>query len=174
MMLNHSLKTLIVAAALVATLHCVARGQTPTPEPGKPLTEEQELKALDLSWHTAVAARDEEALGRLLADDYSLNLDGLRTLPKAREIEAVKASDPLFAFGAFKLSEVTVRTEGEKRVVSGILTTRPEGGDKKSRRRYFYSRTFVNRDGRRQIVEARFLSLYASERERFPRRPRWL
>ena len=174
MMLNHSLKTFIVAAALVATLHTVARAQTPTPEPGKSVTEEQELKALDLSWHDAVAARDEAALGRLLADDYSFNLDGLRTLSKAQEAEAVKASDPLFAFGAFKLSEVTVRTEGERKIVSGILTTRPEGGDKKSRRRYFYTRTFVNRDGRRQIVEARYLSLYASERERFPRRPRWL
>jgi hypothetical protein len=164
MMPNHSLKTLFVAAALVATLHAVARGQTPTPEPGRRVTEEQELKALDLSWHDAVAARDEAALGRLLADDYSFNLDGLRTLSKSQEIETVKASDPLFAFGAFKLGEVTVRIEGERAIVSGILTTRPDGGDKNSRRRYFYTRTFVSRDGRRQIHEARLVSLYSDAR----------
>ncbi|HEX7312589.1 MAG TPA: nuclear transport factor 2 family protein [Pyrinomonadaceae bacterium] len=158
------MKTLIVAVALVVTFNTAARGQTPTPEPGKRLTEEQELKALDLSWHVAVAARDEAALGRLLADDYNLNLDGVRTLTKTQEIEAVKASDPLFAFGAFKLGEVTVRIEGERAIVSGVLTTRPDGGDKNSRRRYFYTRTFVNRDGRRQILEARLLSLYADAR----------
>src|SRR4051812_37472170 len=108
-MRNHRLKKIIVAVALVVTLHAIARAQTPTPEPGRRVSVEQELKVLDLSWHEAVAARDEAALGRLLADDYSLNLDGLRTLTKAQEIEAIKASDPLFTFGAFKLDEVTVR-----------------------------------------------------------------
>ena len=158
------MKTLILTFALVVTIHSAARGQTPTPVPGKRVTEEQELKALDLSWHEAVAAQDEAVLGRLLTDDYSLNLDGLRTLTKTQEIEAVKASDPLFAFGAFKLSEVTVRIEGERATISGILTTRPDGGDKNSRRRYFYTRTFVSRDGRRQVLTSRLVSLYANAR----------
>lgn len=163
-MRNHLLKRLALTVALAATLHAAARAQTPAQEPARRLTEEQELMALDLAWHQAVAARDEAALGRLLADDYRLNVDGLRMLSKAQEVEAVKASDPLFAFGAFKLSEVTVRFEGERAIVSGVLTTRPDGGDKSTRRRYFYTRTFVSRDGGRQAVESSLTSLYADVR----------
>jgi hypothetical protein len=157
-------KTLMLTLAVVIALAAPPFNRAQTPDGGKPLTPEQELKALDLSWHQAVAARDVEALGRLLADDYGLNLDGLRTLTKEQEVEAVRASDALFAFGAFKLGEVTVRIEGERATVSGILTTRPDEGDKNSRRRYFYTRTFVSRDGRRQILEARLVSLYADAR----------
>lgn len=158
------MKILFLTFALLATFIPAAPGQTPPPEAGKRLTEEQELKALDLSWHEAVAARDEAALGRLLADDYSLDLDALRRLTKAQEIEAVRASDPLFAFGEFKLGEVTVRVEGERAIVSGVLTVRPDASDKSSRRRYFYTRTFVNRDGRRQVLASRLVSLYAAAR----------
>jgi ketosteroid isomerase-like protein len=154
------LLTLILAifCALVTTPH--GRAQ----EPAKPTTPEQELKALDLSWHQAVAARDAEALGRLLADDYRLDLDSRRVLTKAEEVEAVRAQDPLFDFGRFKLEEVTARVEGGRASVSGILTARPEGGDKKSRRRYFYTRAFVNRDGRWQVTGARLVTLWADAR----------
>src|SRR5215213_852759 len=130
---------------------------------GKPITPEQELKALDLSWHQAVAARDLEALGRLLADDYQFDLDARRMLTKAQEVEAVGASDPLFDFGAFKLGEVGVTVEGERATVTGILTTRPAGADKKARPRYFYTRALVRRDGRWQILSSRLVSLTAGE-----------
>ena len=162
---NRMTKTLILSLAIIIALAPTPSKQVQAQEGGKPLTPEQELKALlDLSWHQAVAARDVEALGRLLADDYDLTLDGVRSLTKGQEVEADGASDALFAFGAFKLGEVTVRIEGERATVSGILTTRPDGGDKNSRRRYFYTRTFVSRDGRRQILEARLVSLYANAR----------
>jgi hypothetical protein len=157
-------KTLMLTLAVVIALAAPPFNRARAQEGGKPLTPEQELKALDLAWHQAVAARDVEALGRLLADDYDLDLNGVRTLTKEQEVEAVRASDALFAFGAFKLGEVTVRIEGERATVSGILTTRPDGGDRNSRRRYFYTRTFVSRDGRRQILEARLVSLYANTR----------
>jgi len=153
------MKILTLILAFIFALAPSTSGQAPAPGTGKPLTLEQELKALDLSWHQAVAARDVEALGRLLADDYYLNLDGVRALTKEQEVKAVRASDPLFAFGAFKLGEVTVRIEGERATVSGILSTRPDGGDKNSRRRYFYTRTFVSRDGRRQVLTSRLVSL---------------
>jgi hypothetical protein len=157
-------KTLLLTLAVAVALAALPFNRAQAQEGGKPLTPEQEPKALDLSWHEAVAARDVEALGRLLADDYGLNLDGLRTLTKGQEIEAVRASDALFAFGRFKLGEVTVRIEGERATVSGILTTRPDGGDRNSRRRYFYTRTFVSRDGRRQVLTSRLVSLYANAR----------
>jgi hypothetical protein len=47
-MRNHRLKKIIVAVALVLTFHNAVRGQTTTPEPGRRVTEGQELKALDL------------------------------------------------------------------------------------------------------------------------------
>ena len=153
------MKTLLLTFALTATIAAGARGQTTAPENGTPLTREQELAAVDLSWHAAVAARDLDALGQLLADDYQFDLDARRMLSKAQEVEAVGASDPLFDFGAFKLIDVSVGGAGEKATVSGILTTRPAGADKKLRLRYFYTRAFIRRDDRWQILSSRLVSL---------------
>jgi ketosteroid isomerase-like protein len=163
-MLNDMLKTLTLTLALVFALAPSVRGQREATETGKPVTPEQELMALDLSWHEAVAARDAATLGRLLADDYRFDLDARRMLTKAQEAEAVAASDPLFVWGAFKLSETSSKVEGERATVSGILTTRPVGGDKKARLRYFYTRTFVRRDERWQVRSASLVSLGAGGR----------
>src|SRR5215218_2531693 len=160
---NDMMKTLILTLALVFALAPSIPGQAPAPGPGKPLTLAQELKALDLSWHQAVAAHDAEALGRLLADDYQFDLDARRMLTKAQEVEAVLASDPLFDFGAFKLGEVGVTVEGERATVTGILTTKPAGADKKARPRYFYTRALVRRGDRWQILSSRLVSLTAGE-----------
>jgi len=157
------MKTLILTLSLVLTLYSAASAQTPTPEPGKPMTEEQKLKALDLSWHESVAAHNADALGQLLTDDYQLDLDARRLLTKAQEVAAVGASDPLFDFGAFKLGEVSVRIDGERAIVTGVLTARPAGGDKKARPRYFYTRTLVRRDERWQILSSRLVSLAAGK-----------
>lgn len=158
------MKILILTLAFVFTLVTPPAGRAQEPERGKTLTPEQELEALDLSWHQAAAAHDAEALGRLLADDYQFDLDARRMLTKAQEVAAVGASDPLFDFGAFKLSETTTRVEGERATVSGILTTRPAGADKKARLRYFYTRTFVNADGRWQVLGARLVTLWPGSR----------
>lgn len=152
--------TLAIAFALVTPPLHLAQAT----DQGKPLTPEQELKALDLSWHQAVAARDADALGRLLAEDYQLHLDAAKMLTKAQEVEAVRGSEPLFEFGRFKLDDVTARVEGGRATVSGILTARPNGRDKKSRRRYFYTRTFVNADGRWQVLGARLVTLWPDSR----------
>lgn len=157
------MKTLTLILALVLSLAPSISGQAQAPVPGKPLTLEQELKALDLSWHRAVADRDAEALGRLLADDYQFDLDARRMLTKTQELEAVGASDPLFDFGTFKLSEVGARVEGERATVSGILTARPAGTDKKARLRYFYTRALVRRGDRWQVLSSRLVSLTAGE-----------
>jgi len=153
------MKILFLTFALAVTVASAARGQTTAPEPAKPPTQELELRALDLSWHEAAAGHDAEALGRLLADDYQFDLDARRMLSKAQEVAAVGASDPLFDFGAFKLGDVSVRVEGERATVSGILNTRPAGADKKARPRYFYTRALIRRDDRWQIVSARLVSL---------------
>ena len=158
------IKTLTLMLALALAPAHSTSGQATAQGPGKPLTPEQELQAIDLSWHQAVADRDAEALGRLLADDYRFDLDARRMLTKAQELEAVGASDPLFDFGNFKLGDVGVRVEGERATVSGILTARPAGADKKARLRYFYTRSLVRRDERWQVRSSRLVSLTAGER----------
>ena len=77
---------------------------------------------------------------------------------------AVGASDPLFDFGAFKLGDVSVRVEGERATVSGILNTRPAGADKKARPRYFYTRALIRRDDRWQVLSTRLVSLAEGSR----------
>jgi ketosteroid isomerase-like protein len=156
------MRTLTLTLALAFALAPSTLSRTPATGQGKPLTPEQELKALDLSWHEAVTARDLDALGRLLADDYQFDLDARRMLTKAQEVAAVGASDPLFDFGKFKLSEVSVSVEGERATVSGVLTARPPGGDEKARLRYFYTRSFARRDDRWQVISSRLVSLSAS------------
>jgi len=159
--MNQRMKTLLLAFALALAFTSAARGQTASPpEPAKPLSEELALKALDLAWHQAVVGRDTEALGRLLADDYRFELDARRFLTKAQEIEAVKASDALYAIDPFKLRDVSVRIEGERATVTGILAVIPKGGDKTLRRRYFYTRTFVRREGRWQALTSGLVTLF--------------
>lgn len=154
------MKTLFLTFAFVLAFASAARGQASPPQPAEPLSEEQSLKALDLAWHEAVVGRDAEALGRLLADDYRFDLDARRWLTKAQEIEAVKASDALYAIDPFKLTDVTARIEGERATVTGILTVSPKGADQNSRRRYFYTRTFIRRDGRWQALASGLVTLY--------------
>ena len=77
--------TLTLAIAFALAIPFLVRAQATGQS--KPLTPEQELKALDLSWHQAVAAHDAEALGRLLAEDYRFHLDAARMLTKAQEVE---------------------------------------------------------------------------------------
>jgi ketosteroid isomerase-like protein len=158
------MKTLLLTLALAAAFPFAARAQAPDAAPGKQATPEEELKALDLSWHAAVAARDFESLGRLLADDYRLDLDARRMLTKAQQVEAVREQTAPFDFGKFKLDEVGVTADGERATVSGILITRPPGGDKKARLRYFYTHSFVRREDRWQIVSSRLVSLPAAGR----------
>lgn len=155
-------KILCLTTALAFALAAPPPRRAQEPGQGKQLTQEQELKALDLSWHQAVATHDAEALGRLLAEDYQFHLDAAKMLTKAQEVEAVRGSDPLFDFGRFKLEDVTARVEGARATVSGILNARPNGGDKKSRRRYFYTRNFVSLDGRWQILDSRLVTLWAA------------
>lgn len=155
-------KALLLTLMLAVTLSCAALAQAPDAGSGKPLSPEKELKALDLSWHAAVAARDLEALGRLLADDYRFELDARRMLDKAQEVEAVRAEDPLFDFGKFKLSQVVVTAEDERATVSGILATKQSDPDKKARLRYFYTHSFVRRGEGWQAVSSRLVSLPAA------------
>ena len=158
------MKTLLLAFALALAFTSAARGQESSPPASsKPLSEAQALAALDLEWHQAVAGHDADALGRLLADGYRFDLDARRLLTKAQEVEAVKASDALYAIDPFKLREVTVRIEGERATVTGILAVVPKGKDKSARRRYFYTRTFVRREGRWQILDAGLVTLFGED-----------
>lgn len=159
--MNQRMKTLLLAFAFALAFTSAARGQeSPPPESAQPLSEEQALRALDLAWHQAVAGHDADALGRLLADDYRFDLDARRFLSKAQEIEAVRASDALYAIEPFKLREVTVKIEGERATVTGVLAVVPKGKDKSARRRYFYTRTFVRRDGRWQALTSGLVTLF--------------
>lgn len=157
--MNYRMKTLILGVAIACVMTPFVNGRAQAPTQGRPATPEQELKALDLAWHQAAAAHDVEALGRLLAEDYRFDLDARRMLTKAQEIDAVRASATPFDFGAFKLKDVTARVNGERASVSGILIVTPNGGDKKARRRYFYTRTFVSRDGRWQVFTSGLVTL---------------
>ena len=158
------MKTLLLAFAFALAFTSAARGQESSPpESAKPLTEQQALMALDLEWHQAVAGHDADALGRLLADDYRFDLDARRFLTKAQEIEAVRASDGLYAIDPFKLREVRVKIEGERATVTGILAVVPKGKDQGARRRYLYTRTFVRREGRWQIRTAGLVTLYGED-----------
>jgi ketosteroid isomerase-like protein len=160
--MNQRMKTLLLAFAFALAFANAVAGQTaPPPESAQPSSEALALKALDLSWHQAVLGRDADALGRLLADDYRFDLDTKRFLTKAQEIEAVRASDALYAIDPFKLREVTVRVEGERAIVTGVLNVIPK--DKNARRRYFYTRTFVRRDGRWQIRTAGLVTLFGED-----------
>jgi ketosteroid isomerase-like protein len=118
---------------------------------------------LDREWGEAVVRRDAEALDRLLADDYTFTDFSNETVSKAREIASVKAPVFDFLLVSILISDVQVRIDGERAVVTGHAVLKAQFDEQDISQRYLYTRTFARRDGRWQIITARIISLAQDE-----------
>ena len=115
----------------------------------------EQIAALERAWSSAVVRHDEEAVSKLLADDF-VGIDGRGFISdKAAEIEEAKptASDKagLVLVGE-TLSEVRVRVYGETAVLTAINTARFQSEKGESTIRYRRTTVWVRRGGSWQCV----------------------
>jgi ketosteroid isomerase-like protein len=145
------MKRTSVAVVLAAMIVSLALGQTR----GKPeKLQDDAVKAftkVENDWWEADKAKDEEALGRILADDwFYLGPEG--TMTKAQELAEVKTRDENIA--SLTLADMKVRMYGD---VAIVTFREHESSTKKqidSSGDYLYTDVFVKRQGRWQAVNS--------------------
>ena len=112
--------------------------------------EESELRRIDREWNEAYPRRDVEALGRILADDWTCVDGSGRLVSKAELIERV-ASNPN-PFDSHEFDEFTLRVYGDAAVVTGRLTGRGREGGREFVLSQRYTRVYARRGGAWQAV----------------------
>ena len=115
----------------------------------------EQITALERAWSSAVVRHDEEAVSKLLSDDF-VGIDGRGFISdKAAEIEEAKpkASDKagLVLVGE-NLSEIRVRVYGESAVFTAINTAQFRSEKSESTIRYRRTTVWVRRGGSWQCV----------------------
>ena len=106
----------------------------------------EQLRRLDREWNEAYPRRDVEALGRILADDWTA-IDGAGLVVSKRELLERVASHPA-QFDRHEFDEFILRVYGDGAVVTGRLSGagRDEEGREFSLRQRF-TRVYAKRDG---------------------------
>ena len=111
----------------------------------------EQLRRLDREWNEAYPRRDVEALGRILADDWTA-IDGAGLVVSKRQLLERVASHPA-QFDQHEFDEFTLRVFGDAAVVTGRLSGagRDEEGVEFSLRQRF-TRVYAKRGGAWQAV----------------------
>lgn len=108
-------------------------------------TDVSELRRIDREWNEAYPRRDVEALGRILADDWSC-IDGAGRVVTKRELIERVASNPN-PFESHEFDEFTLRLYGDAAVVTGRLTGRGRDREGEFTLRQRFTRVYARRAG---------------------------
>ena len=114
----------------------------------------EQITALEREWSSAVVRHDEEAVSKLLADDF-VGIDGRGFVSdKAAEIEEAKpkADKAGLVLVGENLSEVRVRVYGETAIFTAIKTAQFRSEKGESTIRYRRTTVWVRRGGSWQCV----------------------
>jgi ketosteroid isomerase-like protein len=114
----------------------------------------QTLTQMERDWAQAMAKRDQAALDRILAADYSsTNADG-EVSTKAQGDADIKAG--VLKYDSFVVDDMKVRLFGDTAVVTGRSTLKGSYKGKDISGQNRFTDVFVRRDGRWQAVTTHF------------------
>jgi len=117
---------------------------------GAPFTDEQALIQLENDWGAAAKSKDKAWFERTFAEEYTAIGSSGKMRNKTEDIaETMSSSDTLTTDEA---SDMKVRVYGDAAVVTGRLHQAGKGKDGSFDRNYYWTDTFVRRDGRWQVV----------------------
>jgi ketosteroid isomerase-like protein len=123
------------------------------------LSDEDQIRQMEIEWGDAFLRRDLDALDRLMADEYILT-DPLGSVrDKAESLDAIKTSDVLFE--STESDNVTVRINGDTAVVTGRSTFRGRYKGWSMAGRYQYTDVLVKRRGSWKAVGSHITALGA-------------
>jgi len=119
--------------------------------------EEEEILALEATWHVAPLAGDVETVGRVTADDW-VGVSPIGTVMSKTDLLDMLSSRPA-PFESTVYEEVKVRVYGHTAVVTSLF--RGEGKDLDLVQRFM--RVYAHRDGRWQCVATQVVPVAEEE-----------
>lgn len=111
---------------------------------------EQEVRKLERAWLDAYEKRDAEAMNAIVADDFTITFADGSIQRKPRIIESLKR--PGGSSTKFYTENVESRAYGDTVVLIGLVTSEWKQNDKPMTDRSRYTDTYVQRNGRWQVV----------------------
>lgn len=137
-----------LAVAAAVWLLALPNEQQPAPPARSVLLD------LEKTWDQALAARDIEQIGRLLAEDYTMtDASGARLDRRAYLMSIVRAPD-MTRVRTFDSDKLVVRVDGDRATVTGEspIKGRPRGRGYVLDARYRFTDEWAIRDGRWRAV----------------------
>ena len=121
------------------------------------LSEEDQIRQMEIEWGEAFLRRDMDALDHLMTDEYILT-DPLGSVrDKAESLAAIQTSEVLFE--STESDNVTVRINGDTAVVTGRSTFRGRYKGWSMAGRYQYTDVLVKRRGSWKAVGSHITAL---------------
>jgi ketosteroid isomerase-like protein len=128
-----------------------ARGRRPASNRARAgaATSEQALLETERRWAEALKSRDQQAISRMLADNFIFTDENGKVYDKAQYLEGIAQMQ----IESYKLDDMTARTSGAAGVVCGVWTGKATAGGKDASGAFRFTDTFVQR-GSRWVVLA--------------------
>ena len=121
------------------------------------LSEEDQIRQMEIEWGDAFLRRDLDALDRLMTDEYILTAPLGSVRDKAESLAAIETLEVLFE--STESDNVTVRINGDTAVVTGRSTFRGRYKGWSMRGRYQYTDVLVKRRGLWKAVGSHITAL---------------
>lgn len=148
--LTSSSAVIVLFATVLACTHSSWRDSQ-----SRPLSSpEQTVLASEQEWVNVALAQDADKFASFLADEYVELAPGARTVDKATWVSAIRSGKTKYE--SVELSNLIVRVYGDTAVVLGDFTQKATSGGKDNSAAGKYVNTWINRDGRWQLVASGF------------------
>ena len=148
---------LLVSACGAAPAAEVAAGRSTVTDDA---TAKVELEKIQKDWGTALMARDTTFFARIMAEDLTMSgPDGVPVVDRATSLKDM--ADTTMSVRDLRVDDMRIRlySENTAAVVTGVARAVFRGGKQEKPASIAYTETFVNRDGRWQVVAGHYSML---------------
>ena len=148
------MKRMLAVAALTMAASSLALGQTPGKKANysnqKGDSVEKAVMQMEEDLRVAISKGDPKAYGRIVGDDYVFTNQDALVRTKAQMVSAYESGS--IKYESVKFDDMKVRSYGDTAVVTGRSTVKGMDNGKDIGGQFRYTRVYVKRQGRWQLV----------------------
>ena len=148
------MKRMLAVAALTMAASSLALGQITGKKANysnqKSDSVEQAVMQMEEDLRVAISKGDTKAYGRIVGDDYVFTNQDALVRTKAQMVSAYESGS--IKYKSVKLDDLKVHAYGDTAVVTGRQTVKAQDNGKDISGRFRYTRVYVKRQGRWQLV----------------------
>ena len=148
------MKRMLAVAALTMAASSLALGQITGKKANysnqKSDSVEQAVMQMEEDLRVAISKGDAKAYGRIVGDDYVFTNQDALVRTKAQMVSAYESGS--IKYESVKLDDLKVHAYGDTAVVTGRSTQKGQDNGKDIRGQFRYTRVYVKRQGRWQLV----------------------